>query len=79
MKDSLFVRLVAVLRDAFVAPTSKQREAYGRFLHNLSTACFIAATSIIFTENAYGAAHVVALLLSGVISFLVGAFLFRAE
>jgi hypothetical protein len=70
---------IAALREAFVTPTSKQREAYGRFLHNLAAACLIASISIIFTENPYGARHVVALFASGVICFVVGAFFCRDE
>jgi hypothetical protein len=70
---------LAALRRAFVDPTTKQQEAYGRFAHNLAAACLIAAASIIFTENPYGAVHLVALIVIGVICFLLGALLCEGD
>jgi hypothetical protein len=71
--------LVTALREAFLAPTSRQREAYGRFLHNLAAACLIADTSISFTENRFGAVHIGALLAVGVVCFAGGAFLCKGD
>ena len=79
MKNQMIRRSSRALQDAFVTPGGKQREAYARFLHNLSAACFIAATSILFTVNSYGAAHVAALLAIGVICFLAGAVLCKGD
>ena len=44
---------LTALHRAFVTPT--QREAHGRFLHNLAAACVIADTSLMFTDSRYGA------------------------
>ena len=71
--------LLTALHRAFVTPTSRQREAYGRFLHNLAAACVIADTSIIFTENRYGAHYIVALFAAGVVCFVVGALLSKGD
>jgi len=70
---------LAALRRAFVTPSTKQQEAYGRLLHNLTAACLIADTSILFTDNPYGARHVIALLVIGVVCFLMGALLCEGD
>ena len=46
-----FIRrgLIEPLKD----PTGKQKEAYGRFLHALSAACFIGAPTLIFSDGSY--------------------------
>jgi len=67
------------LRGAFVTPNTRQREAHGRFAHNLSAACVIGAVSIVFTDNNYGLLHVVALLAVGVICFATGAMYCRGD
>ena len=72
-------RLLAALYGAFVTPTAKQLEAYGRFAHNLAAACVIAAMSIIFTESQFGLRHVFALFAAGVLCFLVGALFSRGD
>jgi hypothetical protein len=72
-------RYSLALREAFVAPTGKQKEAYGRFLHNVAAACLFAATSILFTENRYGIAHLAALLAIGVSCFVVGSVSSRGD
>ena len=71
--------LTVAVHDAFAAPSGKQKEAYGRFLHNLAAACLIAATSILFTENRYGIAHVAALLAIGVSCFVAGSLFCRGD
>jgi hypothetical protein len=72
-------RFVVAVRVAFVAPSGRQKEAYGRFLHNLAAACLIAATSIVFTENRYGVAHMAALLAIGVSCFVAGSVFSRGD
>ena len=72
-------RFAVAFRNAFVAPSGKQREAYARFLHNLAAACLIGGTSIVFTENRYGIAHVIALLTLGVVCFVSGAVFCRGD
>ena len=72
-------RLLTALREAFLTPTGRQLEAYGRFLHNLATACLIAGTSILFTQNQYGGLHVAALFASGVVCFVLGAVFCRGD
>jgi len=39
----------------------------------------IAATSIVFTDNQYGARHVVGLLAIGVVCFVIGALLCKGD
>lgn len=72
-------RLLAALYGAFVTPTVKQLEAYGRFAHNMAAACVIAAMSIIFTDTRYGLVHVFALFATGVSCFVAGALFSRGE
>jgi len=73
---------VLAIRDAFLAPTLKQKEAQGRFFHTLSAACIIGATTVIFTEaevTAYIAFRVAALIAVGVLPFTVGSILSKGE
>ena len=72
-------RLLAALYGAFVTPTTRQLEAYGRFAHNMAAACVIAGMSIIFTDSRYGLMHVFALFATGVLCFLAGALCSRGE
>ena len=72
-------RLLAALYGAFVTPTTRQLEAYGRFAHNMAAACVIAAMSIIFTDTRYGLMHVFALFAAGVSCFVAGALFSRGE
>jgi len=72
-------RFMAALNRAFLSPTTKQCEAYGRFFHNLSAATVIANTSLIFSDSRYGAQYVVALFIAGVVCFIVGAFLSKGD
>src|SRR5262249_46520469 len=65
VKQRMMSRFFEALRAAFVTPTFKQLEAYGRFAHNLAAACVVAGMSILFTENEYGVRHIVALFLAG--------------
>jgi len=79
VRREIIDRFTAALRDAFVTPSVRQREAYGRFLHNLSAACVIADTSLVFTDNRYGIPHLAALLAAGVVCFVGGALLCRGD
>jgi len=75
------VELLAELRAAFVAPTLKQREAYGRFAHTLAAASVIGAVTIMFTEDGAWSttARVTGLIVAGVTCFLTGALLSKGE
>jgi hypothetical protein len=75
----IFRDWLPALRRAFLTPTTKQQEAYGRLLHNLAAACLIADTSILFTENPFGVRHIIALLVIGVLCFLMGALLCEGD
>ena len=70
---------IGALHRAFVRPTSRQREAYGRLFHNLAAASLIGCTTILFTENRYGVLHGLALLTVGVICFAIGALLIDGD
>ena len=70
---------LTALHRAFVTPTSKQRGAYGRFLHNLAAACVIADTSLMFPDSRYGAHYVAALFAAGVVCFVAGALLSKGD
>jgi O-antigen ligase len=72
-------RFLAALYGAFVIPSTRQLEAYGRFVHNLAAACVIAAMSIIFTESRYGLVQVFALFAAGVSCFVLGALFSRGD
>ena len=76
------VELMVELRAAFVGPTVKQREAYGRFAHTLAAACLIGAVTIIFAEDGTSSsttARVTGLIIAGVTCFLTGALLSKGE
>ena len=75
------VELLAELRAAFVAPTVKQREAYGRFAHTLATASVIGAITIVSTEGVTRSStgRVTVLIVAGVTCFLTGAMLSKGE
>ena len=79
MSHRITSRFLAALRSAFVTPSIRQQEAYGRFAHNLAAACVIAVTSILSTENRYGLPHVAGLLLAGVVCFVVGKLFCRGD
>ena len=73
--------LMAELRAAFITPTVKQREAYGRFAHTLAAACAIGAVTIMFTEDGSWstAARITGLIVAGVTCFLTGALLSKGD
>ena len=79
MKQWVVRRFLEALRAAFVTPTLKQLEAYGRFAHNLAAACVVADMSILFTENDYGLRHIVALFVAGLSCFVFGALMSRGD
>ena len=71
-------KFLKALNGAFVSPTTKQMEAYGRYAHNLSAACIIADATIYFSSQ-YSVVQVFGLFAAGVIFFLGGAVLSRGE
>lgn len=63
---------------------SKQKEAYCRWMHTLSAAAIIGAATIAFSRELsasiwYDASRVIALVLIGVLLFLVGTRLLKEE
>jgi hypothetical protein len=78
-------RLHALLNDiksALTSPTQKQKESYGRMAQTLSTASFIGAVTVVFTEihaTLYVTAKIAALFFWGMVLFLVGAILSKGE
>ena len=74
--------LLVAIHHAFVAPTVKQKEAYGRFAHTLAAAAMIGDVTIIFGDWIVvptSVWRVVGLTLTGVICFLAGAMLAKGE
>ena len=74
--------LLDEIRSAFLTPTLKQKEAYGRFSHTVSAACTIGAVSLAFTEStntSSAASKVFALVFWAVILFVVGSVLSKGE
>ncbi len=66
-------RLLAALYGAFVTPTAKQLEAYGRFVHNPRGGVCDCRYVNPLTESRYGLLHVFALFAAGVSCFVAGA------
>ena len=76
--------LLAIMNSVFLRPTSKQKEAYGRFLHTLSAACMVGAVWIAFTESQTGhfwsvTGEVAPFVLLGLALFIVGGILSKGE
>jgi hypothetical protein len=71
------------LRDTFSKPSLKQKEAYGRFCHTLAAACIIGSATLLFGETMpvarYADGRIVAMLVAGVLLFLVGGILSKGE
>jgi len=81
MNDRL-KKLLVETRCAFLTPTVKQKEAYGRLSLTFCAASMIGAVTVIFTvEHATVSvlAKVAALIFWGVILFLAGAILSKGE
>ena len=77
---TLIKRFLAALRTAFLTPTPKQKEVYGRFWHTLAAAAVIADTSMIFTPNSpFGAQYSMPLFVAAVVLFIGGALLSKGE
>ena len=75
-------QLLKSIQMAFVAPSLKQKEAYSRFFHTLSAACFIGSVTVFFGEssvNTYTIARVMALIFWGVITFIIATLLSKGE
>lgn len=55
-------------------PTGKQKESYARFLHTLSAACLIGATTVAFSGSGWEVAQrTIGLVFVGVVLFFVAA------
>ena len=69
------------IRSALMTPTSKQKEAYGRFFHTLSAACFIGSvtTGYVNSVSANTVEIVAALIVLGLVIFLNGAIFSKGE
>jgi len=79
MRESL-----STLQDALLAPTLKQKEAYGRWMHTMSAAAIVGAVTIMFASKPAGAfwydfMKVIALLTIGSALFCAGAILSKGE
>ncbi|KJK21095.1 hypothetical protein UB46_29435 [Burkholderiaceae bacterium 16] len=69
------MKLVQHIKQALRAPTVKQLESVGRLAHTPSAACFIAATSLAFSNEQLttgGVVRYVLLYFWGVILFATG-------
>jgi hypothetical protein len=76
------VKVILEIRQAFVAPTVNQKEAYGRFAHTLAAAAIIGDVTIIFGDwivVPLSAWRVVGLTFTGVICFFSGSMLATGE
>ena len=61
-------------------PTGKQKEAYARFFHTLSTGCFIGAVTVAFSgARIQVAVRAAVLILLGIVLFFVRATLAKGE
>jgi hypothetical protein len=72
VKGALRLHVVA----AFRTPSSKQIEAYARFLHTLAAAAVIGAITLVFAEGGITWSllwRLIGLVVSGVTCFLMGA------
>ena len=72
--------LSSEIRQAFKAPTAKQKDAYARFLHTLAAAAVIGEATLIFAEGAVtwtAIGRIVGLTISGILCFIAGALLAR--
>lgn len=66
----------------FKTPTTKQKEAYGRVFHTLSSASIIGAVSVMFTETQatlYVVTKICALFAWGVLLFVLGALMCKGD
>jgi hypothetical protein len=74
--------MLAELKNAFSAPTLKQKEAYGRFCHTLSATALVGAVTVLHLDiepTWYITKRFIALVLSAVVLFVVGAMLSKGE
>lgn len=73
----------SIVQSALLRPSTKQLEAYARILHTLTSASFIGAITLPFTEvsksDAYLWIKLCALLSGGIISLVLGALLLTGE
>lgn len=70
------------IRSTFRTPSSRQKDAYGRFCMAMSGACFVGAVTLGFSappSTTYMAAKVFALVFWGVVLFVVGSILSKGE
>jgi hypothetical protein len=70
------------LNDAFKTPTTKQKEAYGRFCHTLSAAAIVGLVTVVHMDSEltpFIAKRAFALVVCSVILFAIGAALSKGE
>lgn len=70
--------VLSSFKEALVAPTLKQKEAYGRLAHTLCAACCVGAVTVTFgTTFSFGIAmwYFFSLIFWGVVLFFTGAIL----
>ena len=76
------MRLLSAIRNCFLRPTAKQRDAYGRFSPTLAAASVIGAFTIAWTVDGRGLQavwHALALGTLGLLLFIVGSLMFGTE
>jgi hypothetical protein len=67
---------------AIRSPTSKQKEAYARYVHTLSAAGAIGSMTLVFSESpmtAFAVGRAGAMLVLAIVLFAAGALLSRGE
>lgn len=84
MERPMWREFLQAVAELLMSPTSKQKEAYCRWLHTLSAACIVGAVSIAFTKSPAQdfwteMAKVVSLVFWAVILFIGGAILGKGE
>lgn len=80
MKKSAKIR--KELKDAFLTPTIKQKEAYGRFCHTLTVAAIAGVLTVLHLDSEltwYIASRAIALTSGALILFVIGAVLSKGE
>lgn len=70
------------VKDAFLTPTLKQKEAYGRFCHTLASASVVGFITVLHLDTEptfFLAKRAIALFVCGLTLFLVGSVLSKGE
>ena len=70
------------IRGAFLSPTLKQKEAYGRFCHTLASASVVGFITVLHLDTEptwFMAKRAIALFVCGLVLFFVGSILSKGE